>query len=451
MTQGGGKDVMLTGFPESDHGRLAEVVRAAGGRAVFLADLPTEAPPSGTPLFVDAEHLGSVTSAVIGRLAEAGVRVGVIVGTSDPEQARAMGQAGAEDYRRKPLTAEVVGALLRQDGDDPATSGFVTESPAVRRLLEQVRKLAASEGAGLLCGASGTGKERLAEYIHQHSRRAEGPFVAVNCAALPEQLLESELFGHEKGAFTGADQRRPGRFHQADGGTLLLDEVTEMPSELQAKLLRVLQEGQVDRVGGRRPEPVDVRVLATTNRDPEEAVAEGRLRSDLLYRLAVFRVRLPGLEQRPEDIPVLAEHFIRLYADRYGRRIRGLAEAAREALQARSWPGNVRELENAIHRAVVLADGEWIGPEALDQEELTVEAMAEPQAVVESAASPAGTGDGPETTALPEQDLTIREMEELLIERTLERVGGNRTRAAELLGVSIRTLRNKLNQGNKVQ
>jgi DNA-binding NtrC family response regulator len=461
-------EVLMVGFSEDLHGRLAEVVWAGGGRAVFRDRLPSAQRDTACAFLDGDAYSPEGLREAVETLAERSIPAGVLVSSPDPDQARAMGRAGGADYRGKPLTQEVVSALLRA-GDPNAEPGFITESPAMKRLLEKVRKLAASDGPGLLCGPSGTGKERLASFIHQNSPRAAGPFVAVNCAALPENLLESELFGHEKGAFTGADQRREGRFQQSHGGTLLLDEITEMPTELQAKLLRVLQEGVVDRVGGNRPEPVDVRVLATTNRDPDQAVEQGNLRADLLYRLSVLRVRLPGLEQRPEDIPVLAEHFVRLYAQRYGRDIQGLDDEAREYLKGRSWPGNVRELENAIHRAVVLAPGRRLRVADLTEEELSIEMSLDESAEAEaeeearaadgvswaegaetSASSARGGDDGgpgavPEA-ALPDENLTIREMEQLLIERTLERVGGNRTRAAELLGVSIRTLRNKLNQ-----
>ncbi|MFA9461516.1 sigma-54 interaction domain-containing protein [Thiohalorhabdus sp. Cl-TMA] len=446
--------ILLIGFPSSAHGELADVCGGAGGRPVFLDGVP-EGGGRANPdcAFLDGDGLDGDLPNAVTTLVERDIAVGVVVTRPDPEQARSLGQAGAEDYRPKPLTAEVVRALLPDEAVPAGAGEFVTASPGMQRLLEQVRKLARSDGPGLLCGSSGTGKERLAGFVHQSSPRYDGPLVAVNCAALPVNLLESELFGHEKGAFTGADQRRDGRFQEAHNGTLLLDEVTEMPVDMQAKLLRVLQEGMVNRVGGGRPEPVDVRVLATTNRDPDGAVQDGRLRADLLYRLSVLRVRLPDLEQRSEDIPVLAEHFVQLYARRYGRRIEGLDRQAREHLQGRRWPGNVRELENAIHRAVVLAEDGYIGLAHLQQEELSIDAVgAPPEEPVKTAeAEPEGTGDsqaGPGATAavLPEEDLTIREMEDLLIERTLERVDGNRTRAAELLGISIRTLRNKLNQ-----
>lgn len=443
MSSGREPGVWLVGFDDSLHGDLADAVQGAGGRALFLAAVP-EGKASAAPrcAFLDADGLGADTEAVLQQLVAYGIPAGVVAAEPSPEQARALGRAGAEDFRAKPLTAEVVRALVRRDAAG-ADSGFITESPAMQNLLEKVKKLAASDGAGLLCGSSGTGKERLAAFIHEHSPRRGGPLVAVNCASLPEGLLESELFGHEKGAFTGADQRREGRFQQAHGGTLLLDEITEMAVDLQAKFLRVLQEGVVDRVGGHRPESVNVRVLATTNRDPETAVTAGQLREDLLYRLSVVRVRLPDLAQRSEDIPVLAEHFVHLYAHRYGRAIEGLDPAARDYLHKQSWPGNVRELENAIHRAVVLSDKRRLGVADLTLDELSIESVTRPTAgaTADAVSSPPGGGDG-----LPESDLTIQEMEDLLISRTLERVGGNRTRAAELLGISIRTLRNKLNR-----
>ena len=443
MSSGREPLVWLVGFDDSRHGDLADAVRGAGGRALFLAEVP-EGSASRSPrcAFLDADGLGPDTESVLEQLVGEGIPAGIVAAEPSPEQARALGRAGAEDYRAKPLTTEVVRALIRRDPDG-GESGFITESPAMQHLLEKVKKLAASDGAGLLGGSSGTGKERLAAFIHEHSPRRGGPFVAVNCASLPEGLLESELFGHEKGAFTGADQRREGRFQQAHGGTLLLDEITEMPVELQAKLLRVLQEGVVDRVGGHRPESVNVRVVATTNRDPETAVEAGKLREDLLYRLSVVRVRLPELAQRPEDIPVLAEYFVRLYAQRYGRSVEGLDAAARDYLQNRSWPGNVRELENAIHRAVVLSDKRRIGVADLTEDELSIESVAPSASALGGDVALSGGSSG---EVLPEADLTIQEMEELLIARTLERVGGNRTRAAELLGISIRTLRNKLNR-----
>jgi two-component system response regulator FlrC len=264
------------------------------------------------------------------------------------------------------------------------------------------------------------------------SPRKGKPFVAVNCAALPESLLESELFGHEKGAFTGALMRKPGKFELANGGTLLLDEVSEMKPSLQAKLLRVLQEGEIDRVGGRFPVPIDVRVVATTNRNLAEMINQGGFRQDLYYRLNVIPIRLPPLRERPCDIPPLVEHFLAKYRRSDGKRAEGLAPEALERLLAGPWKGNVRELENVIERAVLVSGSGLIRCEHLFLEEAAPEGAGQPNA----AASP-----------LAEQPLsTLREMEKKLIARSLQETGGNRTHAAKILGISVRTLRNKLNE-----
>jgi DNA-binding NtrC family response regulator len=296
---------------------------------------------------------------------------------------------------------------------------------AVVRLAEQV---APSEASILLTGESGTGKEVLARLIHRKSRRARAHFVSVNCAAIPENLLESELFGHEKGAFTGAVARRVGRFEEANGGTLLLDEISEMHPRLQAKLLRAIQEREIDRVGGTQPVKVDIRVIATSNRDLEEAVRKGEFREDLYFRLNVVNLRLPALRERPADIEPLAEHFARKYAEANGVAGRPLAAATRELLRRHAWRGNVRELENTMHRAVLLAQGEEIGPDAV---------MLAPQ---KGAAPGAGVAAG----ALVGR--TVADVERDLILDTLQHCLGNRTHAANILGISIRTLRNKLQQ-----
>jgi two-component system response regulator FlrC len=296
----------------------------------------------------------------------------------------------------------------------------VTEDPHVRRLLHTAARVAQSAAPILIQGESGTGKELLAREIHLRSRRRDKPFVALNCAALPESLLESELFGHERGAFTGAIARRLGKFETAHQGTLLLDEVSETSLPFQAKLLRALQEGELDRIGRDQPVRVDVRVVATTNRDLREAIRAGRFRQDLFFRLNVISLRLPPLRERPQDIPCLARHFVEKHRATTGGAGRKLSEAALAALCSYTWPGNVRELESCIQRALLLCPNRVLQPSHLQ-----LEGDCMPQAL------DAGTRS---------------EVERRLIFATLERVGGNRNRAAEALGVSVRTIRNRLRQ-----
>ncbi|MGH7156361.1 MAG: sigma-54 interaction domain-containing protein, partial [Acetobacteraceae bacterium] len=238
---------------------------------------------------------------------------------------------------------------------------MIVRDPAMAATVRRAEQVAAAEASVLVSGESGTGKEVLARYIHRRSRRARGPFVAINCAAVPENLLESELFGHEKGSFTGALGRRIGKFEEANGGTLLLDEISEMDVRLQAKLLRAIQERVIDRVGGNKPVPVDIRIVATSNRNLTEAVREGKFREDLLFRLNVVTLKIPPLRQRPADIGELAHYFIKKYSAANGLPVRPLSAEARRALNANRWPGNVRELENTLHRAVLLSSGPEIG------------------------------------------------------------------------------------------
>ena len=284
----------------------------------------------------------------------------------------------------------------------------------------------------MITGESGTGKEVIARHIHRRSRRASGAFVALNCAAIPENLLESELFGHEKGAFSGALARRAGKFEAADGGTLLLDEITEMDIRLQAKLLRVIQEREIDRLGGTAPVKINVRILATSNRDLPAEVAAGRFREDLYFRLNVVGLRLPALRDRPGDIEALAEHYARRFADVNGLPYRQLSRQALLKLNAHSWRGNVRELENTIHRGVLLATGDTIGPDAIELDGGTSLGSVGP-----SAAKTAGGVSGL-------VGRTMEDVERDLILETLGHTLGNRTHAAVILGISIRALRNKL-------
>ncbi|MFO7706718.1 MAG: sigma-54 dependent transcriptional regulator [Desulfobacterales bacterium] len=354
-------------------------------------------------------------------------------------------QAGASDYLLKPfsmesLTACVHKALPAAAGDEAADSparrseprtarkALITQDPRMLELLATARQVARSTATVLIAGESGTGKELLAAFIHRHGLFPEAPYVAVNCAALPDTLAESELFGHEKGAFTGAVTRKVGKFELAKKGSIVLDEIGEMSLPMQAKLLRVLQEREIDRVGGGMPISVEARVIAITNRDLARAVAEGGFREDLYYRINVVSLRIPPLRERVGDIPLLAHHFLDKFNTLAGRSVARYSEEAIDLLCRGSWRGNVRELENAVERAVLLADGQTILPRHLQ--------------LSPAAASPRGTA----AVGAFRIGTTVEEMERQLIMGTLSGVQNNRTRAAELLGISIRTLRNKLRE-----
>jgi two-component system response regulator FlrC len=374
------------------------------------------------------------------RVKAAAPRLPVIVLTAGGTVAGAVDamQAGACDYLLKPLPPEPLLAAIRRALNGGASAAapprraapspaadFITRDPETAAMLETARRVAATAATVLIQGESGTGKELLARFIHRHSPRAEGPYVAVNCAALPETLAESELFGHEKGAFTGALGRKTGKFELAHRGTLILDEIGEMPLSLQAKLLRALQEKAIDRIGGREPVPVDVRIVAVTNRDLAAAAAAGSFREDLFYRINVMPLRIPPLRERPGDIARLAEHFRQAANAELGKAVRGFTPEALEALNRHGWRGNVRELENTVARAVILAEGEWVEPRHLRL---------------------GGAVDAPAARVSIGAGTTVWEMERRLILGTLAEVDQNRTRAAEMLGISIRTLRNKLRE-----
>lgn len=348
-------------------------------------------------------------------------------------------RAGAKEYIPLPPDATLIAAVIQAVSRD--SEDFLFRDPAMQRVVKMAEQVAASEASILITGESGTGKEVVARFVHSRSKRAGKPFISVNCAAIPEALLESELFGHEKGAFTGAIARRVGKFEEATGGTLLLDEISEMDVRLQAKLLRAIQERVIDRVGGTKPVPVDIRILATSNRNLVEAVREGSFREDLLFRLNVVNLKLPALRERPGDIVALADHFVVKYAKANGLPKRELSEDARTALLHAPWPGNVRELENTLHRAVLLATGTMIGAEAI--------VLPDGMGLSEAARIPSAAHLLAETAEAMSRALvgrTVADVERELILDTLDHTWGNRTHAANILGISIRTLRNKLNQ-----
>ena len=363
---------------------------------------------------------------------------------ADADLAASAIRAGAKEFIPLPPEADLIAAVLAAVADDDRP--LISADPNMAAVIKLADQVAKSEASILITGESGVGKEVMARHLHTQSRRADKPFISVNCAAIPDNLLESELFGHEKGAFTGAVARRIGKFEEADGGTLLLDEISEMDARLQAKLLRAIQERVIDRVGGAKPVSVNIRIIATSNRDLARAVSEGTFREDLLYRLNVVNLRLPALRERPGDVGVLADHFVKKYAVANGVPARPLSEAARRALLSHRWPGNVRELENAMHRAVLLATGSEIGDDALrmpDGQPLGAGGMgAAPRD--EGVAGHAAQAADAVTRAYVGQ--TVAEMEKTLILDTLSHCLGNRTHAANILGISIRTLRNKLNE-----
>jgi DNA-binding NtrC family response regulator len=344
-------------------------------------------------------------------------------------------KTGAFDYIQKPFSSEalenLVDKAIRQNDKKPhpgplLTKGTViTQNSAMLKVIELAQMVAPTRAPILIQGESGTGKEVLAQFIHLHSPRKEHPFIAINCAALPEGLLESELFGHEKGSFTGAITRKVGKFELAQGGTLMLDEISEMNPTLQAKLLRVLQEYEIDRIGGRDPISIDVRVISTTNRDLNEAITEKKFRLDLYYRLNVVSLVIPPLRERPDDIPLLTEYFIQKYSQANGKLIKGISRDALGLLREYSWPGNVRELENIIERAVILCSDDILLPQ-----HIALPFPSSPKIEM--------TNNG--------RHCSVKDMEKALILKTLAECGNNRTHAAKALGISIRTLRNKLKE-----
>jgi DNA-binding NtrC family response regulator len=356
-------------------------------------------------------------------------------------------KSGAYDYLSKPIdpqrlkilldqiverhdTQREVRVLRRQLQERGSFGKMIGASVEMRKIYQMVEQAAPTSASVLVSGESGTGKELVAQTVHQLSQRAAQPFIPLNCAAIPDTLLESELFGHEKGAFTGAIARRQGAFELANRGTLFLDEIAEMTPATQAKLLRVLQERSFRTLGGQREQSVDIRVIAATNVDPPEAVRQGKLREDLFYRLNVFAIQLPPLRERKEDIPLLVQSFVREFNTRNNRTVAGVSDRTMALLEQHNWPGNIRELRNVIERATIVARGDMIEPGDLP--------LLTPSTAPTPPAAPGGT-------ALA-AGITVDEAERRLIEVTLAHTGGNKTRAAEMLGISLKTLHNKLNR-----
>ncbi|MDP6346643.1 MAG: sigma-54 dependent transcriptional regulator, partial [Alphaproteobacteria bacterium] len=375
--------------------------------------------------------VGLDVAKLVADLAAEHINIAVVAcGMADDTEAAVQAiKAGAKEYIPLPPDPELIAAVLEAVTEE--SHHLVFADPATRQVLVLADQIAGSSASILIGGESGTGKELLARYLHRKSQRADKPFVSVNCAAIPENLLESELFGHEKGAFTGAIARRIGKFEAANGGSLLLDEISEMDMHLQAKLLRVLQEREIDRVGGAKPVKIDIRLIATTNRLLQEEVAKGRFREDLFFRINVVLLRIPPLRQRPADIPVLCDHFISKYSEANGIPVRSLSPLAAEQMRRHRWPGNVRELENAMHRAVLLAAGDEITPEAIMLEGETTPlatnigqgAIAVPgggNGTQDTAARDGQDGqDGPEVPVTPLVGRTVADVERDLIINTL--------------------------------
>ncbi|MHC1745461.1 MAG: sigma 54-interacting transcriptional regulator [Syntrophobacteraceae bacterium] len=435
--------IWLVGTDSGETSRLVACIRESGHTSVTFDNVRTalqsmKAPYPGLVL-LGLNGQGSQVASFMESSQSLPTPSKVIAISRKPnlEEAVEMMKLGAHDFWISPVHPERLTKTLawvdeRQakasepDGQPPGKMTLITQNPAMLQLKAMAKRVAASSATIFLQGESGTGKEVFARFIHHNSERRGKPFVALNCAALPESLIESELFGHEKGAFTGAIKTKEGKFELANTGTFFLDEITELPLHLQPKLLRVLQESEIDRIGGKRPVSVDVRVIAATNLQIEEVVRNGKFRKDLYYRLNVIPMKIPPLRDRTEDIKLLSKHFIEKYNLLHKCSVDALAPEALKLLESYSWPGNVRELENVIQRAVLLSQESVIGRD---------------QVLLDD-----GIEDPSQSGSSELELMSISEMERLLIHKALSSFDGNRTRAAEILGISVRTLRNKLHE-----
>jgi DNA-binding NtrC family response regulator len=424
--------VLIVGSLGGELGQAARLAGAAGAKVCQVDSVPAALSLLRAQATQDLVlcDVSCGVAALVRALAAERMAIAVVA-CSMSLQADVAAQAirdGAREFLPLPPDPDLIAAILLAASGGSHTA--IIRDPAMLALMRRAEQVARSDASVLITGESGTGKEVVARHIHAASRRGTGPFVALNCAAIPEQLLESELFGHEKGAFSGAVARRAGKFEAAHGGTLLLDEITEMDVRLQAKLLRAIQEREIDRLGGTAPVRIDVRILATSNRDLRAEIAAARFREDLYFRLNVVSLHVPPLRDRPADIPALAAHYARYFADINALPARPVSASALAVLRAQPWRGNVRELENTLHRAVLLASGDEIGPDCIDL----------PQPATAPAAVMPGEGFVGRRMADAERELILQ---------TLSHTLGNRTHAAVILGISIRALRNKLRDYTK--
>jgi DNA-binding NtrC family response regulator len=421
-------NVLILGSLGGELGKAAQIAASRGARLQQVDDERSALARLRADAKVDLVlvELPHDVGALVRAMANERIQTPVVACGTDadaPSAAQAI-RDGAREFLPLPPDPDLIAAIL--EAASAESHALIVRDPVMLATIHRAEQVARSEASIMITGESGTGKEVIARHIHRRSKRASGPFVALNCAAIPENLLESEMFGHEKGAFSGALARRAGKFEAADGGTLLLDEITEMDVRLQAKLLRAIQEREIDRLGGTTPVRVNVRILATSNRDLQSEVTAGRFREDLYFRLNVVSLRLPPLRERPGDIEALADHYARRFADINGVSYRPLSRPAIAKLARHGWRGNVRELENTLHRAVLLASGDAIGPDAIE--------LAGDTAAVAPASSGVSSLVG----------RTMEQVERDLILETLGHTLGNRTHAAVILGISIRALRNKL-------